>query len=279
MDPRALTFVRATIGAAAAGTLICGVGWSIAADLISTPQEAPTWLRETPIAHRGLHTGDAVRPENSLAAFRAAADGGYPIELDVHLAADGVPVVFHDDALERMTGDPRLVSEVTSAELKNLALLNSSERIPALDEVLALVENRVPILIEIKQRGEPGALERAVVNVVRAHPAEVAVQSFNPYSLAYVKTIAPDLPRGQLSGSLAGEKLPGWQTFALRHTLMNWASKPAFIAYELDALPSWGTSLQRARGRPLLGWTANNPEDFERAQHVCDGVIFSHGAF
>lgn len=279
MKGRSLTAVRGAAGVFAAGTLVVAAGWAAATDLIATPHAAPGWLRATPIAHRGLHTGDAIRPENSLAAFRAAAERGYPIELDVHLSSDGVPVVFHDDRLERMTGDARLVSEVASAELRTLALLGSGEHVPTLAEVLALVEDRVPVLIEIKQRGEPGALEAAVVDVVREHPGEIAVQSFNPYSLAYIKRVAPDLPRGQLSGSFAGEDLPAWQVFALRHTLMNWTSRPAFIAYELDALPTWGTSLQRARGRPLLAWTASTSEQYERAQHLSDGVIFGPGAF
>ncbi|MGB1015550.1 MAG: glycerophosphodiester phosphodiesterase family protein, partial [Nannocystaceae bacterium] len=53
-----------------------------------------TWLRHTPIAHRGLHSDDA--PENSLPAFAAAIAAGYAIELDVRLLADETVVVFHD---------------------------------------------------------------------------------------------------------------------------------------------------------------------------------------
>ena len=279
MDERARHGAVPVIAGVAVLAGVLGVGYAFAAALITSPQEAPEWLVARPIAHRGLHTGDARVPENSLAAFRAAADGGHPLELDVHLSADGVAVVFHDATLERMTGDPRPVAEVTSEELAGLRLLGSDEHVPTLADVLALVEGRVPVLVEIKQRGEVGVLERAVLDDLRGYPGEYAIQSFNPYTLAYVRTADPRVVRGQLSGTFADEDLPGWQVFALRNLLLNWTSRPAFIAFELEGLPTWGTSLQQARGRPLLAWTPDDPESFERAQRLCDGIIFDPGAF
>jgi len=258
---------------------VAGVLYAFATALVATPQPAPEWLVARPIAHRGLHSGDSLVPENSRAAFRAAADGGHPIELDVHLSADGVVVVFHDDTLERMTGDPRPIAKVTSAELAKLRLLDSDEHVPTLAEVLALVEGRVPLLVEIKQRGEVGALEQAVLAELATYPGEYAIQSFNPFTLAYVREADPRIARGQLSGTFSKEDLPAWQVFALRNLLLNWTSRPAFVAFELEGLPSWGTSLQRARGRPLLGWTAEDPESFERAERLCDGIIFGPSGF
>ncbi|MEE8246246.1 MAG: glycerophosphodiester phosphodiesterase family protein, partial [Alphaproteobacteria bacterium] len=91
------------------------------------------WLCATPFAHRGLHEEGV--PENSLAAFEAALRAGYGIELDVRLAADGVPVVFHDASLERLTGRAAPVSAFTSAELARFRLGDSDQRIPRLKEV------------------------------------------------------------------------------------------------------------------------------------------------
>lgn len=260
-------------------TVALAVGWSYAAGLLVPLQDTPPWLVASPIAHRGLHTGDDRRPENSMAAFRAAVDDGYPVELDVHLSADGIPVVFHDANLERLTGDTRDIGEVTAEELSRLALLGTDETVPSLGDVFGLIEGRVPVLIEIKQRGEAGALEQAVIDVLAGYRGEVAVQSFNPYSLRYLRNHAPNLPRGQLSGSFTGEDLPTWQVFALRNLLMNWASQPAFIAYELEALPSAATTLQQARGRPLIAWTVSDPTGYEAAQLRADGIIFDPGAF
>ena len=64
---------------------------------------APDWLTARPIAHRGLHDRAASRPENTLAAARAAVAGGFAIECDVQLSADGEAMVFHDAALGRLT--------------------------------------------------------------------------------------------------------------------------------------------------------------------------------
>lgn len=242
-------------------------------------EERADWIEGALIAHRGLHTDDSRRPENSMAAFKAAVRSGYPIELDVHLSADDEVMVFHDDTLERMTSDPRAIADVPLAELRELKLLESEERIPTLGEVLDMVDGQVPVLVEIKNRGERmGPLETAVVEELRGRPGEYAIQSFNPFSLAEVRAADPRIPRGQLASRFEGEDLAFHEVFALRSLLMNWKSRPHFIAYEIDGLPSLGTRLQQLRGRPLIGWTANTPEAMDRAAELCDGVIFDPGA-
>lgn len=259
--------------------LVIGGYW-VATGGIPPSDATPPWMAGVTIAHRGLHTDDAERPENSMAAFRAAVTEGYPIELDVHITADGVVVVLHDDTLERMTGDPRRVSDIDLADLRELRLLGTDERVPTLREVLDLVKGDVPLLIEIKNPGkEIGPLEIAVLGELEGYTGEIAIQSFNPFSLAAVHEEKPTIPRGQLSGSFEGEDLASYEAFILRNLLMNWKSRPTFVAYELDALPTWGATLQRIRGRSLLGWTANSPEDLSRAEELCDGVIFDPGAF
>lgn len=101
-------------------------------------------------AHRGLHQDKNISPENSLAAFQLAVDNNYGIELDVNLTMDHVPIVFHDGDLKRVCGLDKKVNEMTFEELKSLRLYNSNERIPHLQEVLDLVDNQVPLIIELK---------------------------------------------------------------------------------------------------------------------------------
>ena len=108
------------------------------------------WLTARPIAHRGFHDLRRGRPENTLAAFDAAVEARYAIECDLHISADGVPVVFHDDELERLTGEPGAVRDRTAAELGDLRVAGTGEWIPTLDELLALVGGRVPLVIELK---------------------------------------------------------------------------------------------------------------------------------
>ena len=106
-----------------------------------------------PYAHRGLW-GEGL-PENSLGAFRAAADKGFAIELDIQLSADGVVMVFHDYTLDRVCGRAGKVCEHTAAELGRMPLNGiEAECIPTLAEVLDAVDGRVPLLIELK--GESG---------------------------------------------------------------------------------------------------------------------------
>lgn len=233
---------------------------------------APAWLWSRPVAHRGLH--DATRPENSLAAFEAAARAGHPIELDVHRTADDRAVVFHDDELRRMTGRTGRVAEATLAELRALPLLHTDERIPSLDDVLALVRGRVPLLVELKARAPYGPLERAVRDALRRRPGAHAVQSFDPWSLAWLRRHAPELPRGMLSCDFADEDLPPHQKRVLRHLLLAPHVRPSFVGYDLRALPHWAPTALRRLGLPLLAWTVRTAEDLERARGLADNVIF-----
>src|ERR1700751_3310329 len=87
------------------------------------------------IAHRGLWTKDGP-PENSLAAFEAACEAGYGIELDVQLSSDGEAMVFHDSKLERLTGREGRVRDHTAADLAAMKLPGGEETIPTLADTL-----------------------------------------------------------------------------------------------------------------------------------------------
>ncbi len=235
-----------------------------------------TWLVETPIAHRGLHDKNA--PENSLAAFSNAIDNGYAIELDVHLLADNTVVVFHDESLARMTGNDGYLKYLNREDLKALKLAGTKESIPTLSEVLKLVDGKVPLLIEIKNQHKVGNLEQAVINLLKGYKGEYAVQAFNPYSLAYFKKHAPQILRGQLSGSFKGEayknlKLSKIVRYMLRHMMLNKnVSEPHFIAYESAALPN--RFVKKFKKLPLLAWPVDSKKEYMRVVKHCDNIIF-----
>lgn len=146
------------------------------------------------IAHRGA---SAEAPENTLAAFRRAlalkVDG---IELDVQIAADGVPVVFHDASLRRLTGRTGRVSRQTWPELKKLSLAGTG-RIPRLAAVLALVRGRAVVQIELKR----GATVTPVLRVIRRAKAGgwVILASFEASLVREAQRLAPDIPRMLIS--------------------------------------------------------------------------------
>jgi glycerophosphoryl diester phosphodiesterase len=237
-----------------------------------------SWLTAQPFAHRGDHF-EVLHPENSLLAFRSAVEAGRGVELDVHLSSDGQLVVIHDDTLLRTTGDPRPVSAVPFAELRTLRLEGTAEQIPTLSEVLDVVGGRVPVLVEIKNNGTAGPLEDAVVRELRAYRGQVAVTSFDPLSLGHVAKIAPEIPRGQISGLFSNSALPSYQLFVLQHLMLNFWSRPDFIVYEAAAVPSWDTSMQRAFGRKLVVYAPATLPDAQRAAQDADNFIGEPGAF
>lgn len=236
------------------------------------------WILDKPIAHRGLHrsskSGSTV-PENSLAAFEAAVKRGYPFELDIQLLADGGLVVFHDQDLIRLTGVKGKISEQNSQTIKQLKLLDSDQHVPLLDQVFELVKGRVPILIEIKSDEVVGTLEQNLLNKLSDYSGEYAVMSFNPFSISWFKENAPQILRGQLSGSFKSGDLAWHQKIMRRNLLMNRVSSPNFIGYDIRALPYLPVSIARqVFNCPILAWTVKTEEDKLKAAKYVDNIIF-----
>lgn len=226
------------------------------------------WLTARPIAHRGYHDLSSGRPENSLAAFEAAIAAHYAIECDVHPTADGVPVVFHDLKLKRLTGDPRSIRNVAASELGSLRLAGTPEWIPTLDELLALVEGRVPLFIELKHRaGRDGTLTWDVVERLRHYAGPAAVMSFSATQLAEVRTANAQLPRGLVARGRIGRAIRNLRT-ALRLNV-------DFVSYRAGDLPSLAPLItHRLYAIPLICWTVRSPKEMERARRWTDQVTF-----
>jgi glycerophosphoryl diester phosphodiesterase len=232
------------------------------------------WITNSPIAHRGLHRGRDV-PENSMAAIEAAIAANHPIEIDIQFLADGHIAVFHDKDLERLTGQPGSIADQTLEALPKFHLFGTDQTIPTLTEVLDLINGQVPVLVELKNEGKVGPLESALHKILQNYRGEVAIQAFNPFSLQWFKKNAPAIPRGQLSGNFKGEKLSWYNKFLLSNLLMNWASDPQFIAYDLKALPSLPTTINRQLFKtPLIVWTVRSEAERDQALQMADNYIF-----
>ncbi|MEM7771495.1 MAG: glycerophosphodiester phosphodiesterase family protein [Cyanobacteria bacterium P01_A01_bin.37] len=232
------------------------------------------WLLERPIAHRGLHRGTDI-PENSMRAFAAAIASHHPIELDIQQLADGALAVFHDSDLQRLTGHSGLIADQTVDTIKQFHLFQTDQTIPLLSDVLEVVDGQVPLVIELKNEGEVGPLETALLDIVSTYSGEFAIQAFNPFSLEFFKQRAPSILRGQLSGNFRGEALPWHKKLLLSNLLLNGKSAPHFIAYDLGALPSLPTSLARRIFKiPLVAWTVRSEADRAKALTCADNFIF-----
>jgi glycerophosphoryl diester phosphodiesterase len=236
------------------------------------------WRRLTarPIAHRGLWGPSA--PENSLAAFDAAAAADYGIELDVQLSADGVPVVFHDDRLERMTAAHGRIAERTAAQLAEIHLADTKETVPTLAEALECVGRRSLVLIELKVLGgEEGGLERCVAEVLERYNGPVAVISFNPQAVGWFADHRPELLRG-LNATGYHDASHWWLSLTQRRSLAELehvhVARPHFLSLGLDMLPSPSAAAFRAQGMPTVCWTVRSERQRARASPLADNIMF-----
>lgn len=231
------------------------------------------WLLNTPIAHRGIHNNKDV-PENSLLSIELSVKNNFPIEIDVQMTADNKIIVFHDDNLRRLCNYNKHVFQADYDEIESLFLLDTPERIPLLDEALKILNNRQPILIEIKNDRLDGIMELAIWKILSQYKGRYAIMSFNPFTLKWFKKNAPHILRGQLSSGFKEDKLPFYQRMPLEYMLFNFLSAPHFIAYDVSCLPFRPLEGYRKRGIPVLTWTVKTKEDLLKAQKYTDNYIF-----
>lgn len=256
----------AAIGGAAAGALM----FLVAPGKATPRQKAP--FMGLNVAHRGLHNREMSVPENSLEAFRLAAEAGYGIELDVQFSKDKQVVVFHDDTLDRVCGVHARVDELDYAELKKLSLCGTNYSIPLFTEVLAVIGGRSPIICELKNGRANRELCEKTYEILCSYRGEVCVESFNPLIVAWFRRHAKDLLRGQLAqpprcyddGSVSAPL-----AHALGHTLLNVLARPQFIAYRIGRRPLT-VRLSEALGAMRVGWTSHEA----RNESGRDTVIF-----
>lgn len=246
----------------------------------------PAAFLKAPIAHRALHDIAQGRPENSRAAVRAAIDAGYGIEIDLQLSRDGVPMVFHDETLERLTPREGWLWDLTAAQLAEVPLKGGDETIPTLAEILGIVAGRVPLLIELKDQtlrmGETnGRLETATAALLTSYDGPVAVMSFNPHMIARMADLCPSIPRGITTSA---------------YDPADWAPLPAETCDRLRPIPDYDrvgasfishehTDLDRprvaelaAQGAAILCWTIKSPEAEAAARRIAQNVTFEQYA-
>lgn len=225
-------------------------------------------LRGWGYAHRGLH-GNGV-PENSMAAFKAALDHGYGIELDIHLLRDGNLAVIHDALLNRTTGQPGTIEELTTEQLKDYRLEGTEETIPEFMDVLTLYNGKAPLIVELKpEDGNHAALAEAACRMLDSYKGVYCLESFDPRCVAWLKKHRPDIIRGQLSANFVKEKgdLPGYLKFAMAHLLVNIMGTPDFVSYKFQdrkCSPSIWLCLNLWKAEKVT-WTIRSQEDYDTA--------------
>jgi glycerophosphoryl diester phosphodiesterase len=238
------------------------------------------WLTARPLAHRGLHDASAGVIENTASAFFAAIAGGYGMETDLQLSADGEAMVHHDDALGRLTEGSGRLADMNAAEIKKVRFRRSADRILSLGELCDLVGGRATLALELKSHfdGDRRLLQRAS-DVLVNYAGPVAVMSFDPAMVEAVRQIAPGLPRGIIAehhyAHHEWDRFPRWEKRRMAFLLHANRTRPHFIAYAVRDLPAAAPLIARAIfGLPLLTWTVRSADDRRRAARWADQIIF-----
>ena len=230
-----------------------------------------------PIAHKGLHSNDSSIPENSIPAFQKAIEHKLPIELDIQLTQDNNIIVFHDYNLQRICGLNKLVKKCTLAEIKELNLLNSDYKIALLSEVIDLVQGKVPILIDIKNRNKAGKLEKLLVQELENYRGDIAIQSFNPFSIRWFAKNAPHIIRGQLHFKVRNQIIDKIIRYTFIEKIFNFISQPDFTSFRIVDIDN-KNKMKRIKNQktPTILCTVKSSEDYSKLKDVCDNVIFEN---
>ena len=248
--------------------------WAIMPRMLHKPDMKP--FRQWLYAHRGLHDNLSDAPENSIKAFQKAMDAGFGIELDIQLTKDDIPVVFHDYTLERVCGTNGNVRDYTYEELQQFQLCNSGEHIPKFEEVLKLVDGKVPLIVELKVEWTDTSLCPIAGKLLKAYEGAYCIESFNPLAVGWFRKNCPRVVRGQLSEAfLRGEEYKGVLYFVLQHLLMNFISRPDFVAYNHKHYHMLSRRIcHKFGGSIAVAWTIKSRQELADAKKHFEIFIF-----
>jgi glycerophosphoryl diester phosphodiesterase len=210
------------------------------------------------IGHRGA---PREITENTLPSFERAFDlGADGVELDVHVTADGTPVVHHDPDVAIQTRPRRVTRPIATMTWKELSCIEFSPglTIPTLEAVLALSRDRGTVYVELKGRG----VEQRALAVIRASGARCAVHSFDHEAVKRSARLAPEIPRGVLFDEYPRNVVGSMRDVSAR-----------------DVWPHWQlidrTLVERVHneGGRVIAWTVNAPSTAQELERLgVDGL-------
>jgi glycerophosphoryl diester phosphodiesterase len=214
-----------------------------------------------------LHSPDQNIFENTISAAEAAIESRYPIELDLQLSADGVPMVFHDELLDRMTGHKGNIRNLTADELSGICIHDTDDCIPSLSRFLELVSGQVGLVIELKGiEGKDDGFAEAVVNLMTEYVGSFVLMSFDHHLLEEIRTLAPELTLGLTAY--------GKEDKYERNRRIVELLDLDFVSYYVDHLDTGFVREFRQTGRPVICWTVDTPEQMEFSVNFADQITF-----
>lgn len=235
----------------------------------------PNWLSGNLVAHRGLHNADYS--ENTLEAFKNAAKHNYNVEMDVQLTKDGKPVVYHDLCLARLTDHDCLVKELTLDEVRKVKYLQGGS-IPTLEEALNVCEGKCGIMLEVKKDSydAPGIdIEEVIYPILKSYRGDFIVKSFNPYTVNWFATFAPEFSRGFLCEYEKTEDYPEADRALVKKLLDPQAPLVDFFDYHVGKIGSeiWNETTKHL---PAVVWTVRSQKQYDEVKSKVINVIFEN---
>ena len=242
--------------------------------------QALDWLTARPIAHRGLHDAASGIIENTAGAARAAIAGGYGIEVDLQVSADGEAMVHHDAELGRLTEGSGRLDALSATELKRVVFRGNTEPMLTLGDLCDLIGGRVTLVPELKSRFDGDVtLPARVAVILNAYKGPVAPMSFDPLQLRVLGQKAPRLARGIVAAKYRPhpywDQMPPWLRYSMGSLLPALAARPDFVAYAFDNLPALAPEFARhILCLPLLTWVVRSERERQQAARWADQIIF-----
>lgn len=266
-------------------------GWTIAGIIVAAVFVLHLWMifpcvrrkenlkpfEKNYIAHRGLFDNTSNAPENSMPAFARAVAAGYGIELDVQMTADKKLVVFHDWTMQRMAGVDLRITETTYDELCRYPLGQSQEVVPLFEDVLRLVDGKVPMIIEIKVGFSWKETTKAIAEMLKHYSGVYCMECFHPFALGWYKRNHPEILRGLLSMDYAKDpvRIPAPVKLVLTNLYLDFIARPDFISYHFCDDKKYGFRLCRHLfGAKTAAWTIRSEADLTYAAKNFDIFIF-----
>jgi glycerophosphoryl diester phosphodiesterase len=250
------------------------------------PVNAPAWLVQRPIAHRGLHDKAKGVIENTLQAAQAAIASGFAIECDLQMSADGEAIVFHDETLDRLTDASGPLAARSAAEIAKVRIRGADEPPPTWAAFLEAVGGRTAIVCELKSRfdGDWRIADR-VAALARSFDGPLAFKSFDHDLVAYLRLRRPRMrdeapcPIGIVAeasyddqdwAALSAEQKRDWTDFD--HFDL---ARPDFLSWNVDDLPHRIPFLVRELTHaPVMAWTVRTAPQREAAHKWADQIVF-----
>lgn len=242
----------------------------------------PKSFIQIPIAHRGFHDCDGSfeggrGPENSRESIFHAVQNGLGVEIDVRFTKDYIPIVFHDNNLKRLCGIEDYLSNINYNDLKSFKLRNN-EKLPTLEEILSIIDGKIPLLIEFKKLNKMqnyNNINEELFFLLAKYVGPLALMSFDSKFIMHLSKKLPQIIRGIVLEKFDYDNK--FFTSKIESRITENQMKQfgiSFISLKYNHLNKNFYNYNKRKKRNILTWTINSKLGAEKVKSLCDNITF-----